>query len=108
MGIRSEKDVIDGVYIKSHRKGREILIAACDCELLGKILEGGRAPFKVDKGFYCGDIMRLVEAIEFIKIGTIVNLVGKRIVEAAIKAKLVHPEGVLYFGKIPHAQIIQI
>lgn len=98
----------EGVYVKSTRRGREILVAVCDAELLGMTLEGGRVPFKVDEGFYRGDLMELGEALEFIKIGTIVNLVGKRIVEAAIEAKFVHPEAVLYFGEVPHAQIIHI
>ena len=40
--------MIEGVYVKSTRHGREILVAACDAELLGRILEGGRIPFKVE------------------------------------------------------------
>ncbi|MFB0543788.1 MAG: DUF424 domain-containing protein [Candidatus Bathyarchaeia archaeon] len=102
------RGVTEGVYVKSTRRGREILIAACDEELLGRTLMGGRVPFKVDEGFYRGDLVELGEALELIKIGTIVNLVGKRIIEAAIGAKLVHPEAVLYFGETPHAQIIHL
>lgn len=98
----------EGFYVKSTRHGREILIAACDEELLGRTLEGGRVPFKVDEGFYRGDLVGLGDALELIKMGTIVNLVGKRIVEAAVGAKLVHPEAVLYFGEVPHAQIIRL
>jgi hypothetical protein len=97
-----------GVYVKSTNHGRETLVACCDAELLGEILEGGRAPFKVSEGFYRGILMEAEEALEFIKRGTIVNLVGQRIVEAAIGAKLVHPEAILYLGKIPHAQIVQL
>ena len=97
-----------GIYVKSTNHGRETLVAACDAELLGKTIEGGRAPFKVSEGFYGGILMEAEEALEFIKRGTIVNLVGQRIVEAAISAKLVHPEAILYLGKVPHAQIVQL
>jgi hypothetical protein len=38
---------------------------------------------------------------------TICNLVGKVIVEAAIECNMVHERAVIYFGDIPHAQIVK-
>lgn len=37
---------------------------------------------------------------------TICNLVGKRIVEAAISRKFVHRRAIIYFGDVPHTQIV--
>jgi hypothetical protein len=96
------------VYVKSTIHNREVLVAACDADLLGKTLEGGRVPFKVSESFYKGELMEVETSLDFIKRGTIVNLVGRKIVEAAIEARLVHPEAVLYIGQIPHAQIVKM
>jgi len=97
-----------GIYVKTTTHGRETLVACCDEELLGRTLEGGQVPFKVSEGFYKGVLVEPDEALEFIKRGTIVNLVGRRIIEAAINARLVHPAAILYLGKVPHAQIVHI
>jgi len=94
------------VYVKSTHRGRETLVAVCDAELLGKTLEGGRVPFKVSEGFYRGVPAELDEALEAMRRATICNLVGKRIVEAAMKKGMVHEAAVIYLGDIPHAQIV--
>lgn len=94
------------VYVKSTRSGKDTLVAVCDAELLGRTLEGGRVPFKVSDSFYKGVPADLVEAIEAMRRATICNLVGKRIVEAAIKNGMVHRAAVIYFGDVPHAQIV--
>jgi len=94
------------VYVRSMRHGRDTIVAVCDAELLGKTLKGGRVPFKVSEAFYKGILAELDEALEAISRATICNLVGKRIVEAAIKNRIVHKAAVIYFGDVPHAQIV--
>lgn len=94
------------VYVKSMRSGKDTLVAICDVELLGKTLEGGRVPFLVSKSFYGGAPADLDEALEAMRRATICNLVGKRIVKAAIEQRMVHEAAVIYFGDIPHAQIV--
>jgi len=39
---------------------------------------------------------------------TIVNMVGKNIVQKAIEKGYVHPEAVLNIEGVPHAQIVKI
>ena len=73
------------VYVRTMRQGRDTLVAVCDAELLGKTLEGGRAPFCVSERFYKGTLGEIEEAIEAMSKATICNIVGKRIVEAAIE-----------------------
>jgi len=96
------------VYVRTIRSGRDTLVAICDAELLGKTLEGGRAPFTVTERFYKGILCDLAEAIEAMGKATIVNMVGKRIVEAAIECSLVQEAAVIYFGDVPHAQIVHL
>jgi hypothetical protein len=96
------------VYLRSTRHGKDTLVAVCDYELLGRTLEGGKVPFKVSEGFYGGVPSAVEEAIEAMRRATICNLVGKRIVEAAIRCKMVHEKAVIYLGDVPHAQIVRL
>ena len=96
------------VYVKTVIHGKDIVVAVCDEEILGKTLEGGRVPFKVSKGFYKGILGDVDEAIEAMKQASICNLIGKKIVEAAIDCNMVHERAVIYFGDIPHAQIVKL
>lgn len=95
------------VYVKTIIHGKDRVVAVCDEEILGKTLEGGRVPFKVSEGFYKGTLGDVDEAIAAMKQATICNLVGKKIVEAAIECNMVHERAVIYFGEIPHAQIVK-
>ena len=85
-----------------------MVVAVCDADILGKTLEGGNVPFKVSEGFYKSTLGDVEEAIEAMKQGTICNIVGKSIVEAAIGRKLIHERAVIYFGDVPHAQIVKL
>ena len=96
------------VYVKSVRRGRDTVVAVCDEDILGKTLEGGRVPFTVSEGFYKGVLGEVEEALDAMKQATICNLVGKNIVEAAIERKMVHERAVIYFGDVPHAQVVKL
>jgi hypothetical protein len=90
------------------RRGKDTVVAVCDEELLGVTLEGGKVPFTVNEGFYRGILGDVEEALETMRHATICNLVGKRIVEAAIRRRMVHERAVIYFGDVPHAQIVKL
>jgi hypothetical protein len=96
------------VYVKSTRQGRDTIVAVCDEEILGKTLKGAKVPFTVHEGFYKGTLGEVEEALGAMRQATICNLVGKTIVEAAINCKMVHERAVIYFGNIPHAQIVKL
>jgi hypothetical protein len=96
------------VYLRTSRHGRDTLVAVCDAELLGQTLLGGRVPFKVNEEFYKGVPGSVEEAVEAMRRATICNLVGKRVVEAAIEGRLVHRKAVIYLGDVPHAQIVRL
>ena len=96
------------VYVKTVTQGRDRLVAVCDEEILGKTLEGGKVPFKVSEGFYKGTLGDVDEAIAAMKQATICNLIGKKIVEAAVECNMVHERAIIYFGDVPHAQIVKL
>ncbi len=96
------------VYVKLSKVGRNVLLAICDSEILGKTLREGKIVFKVKEEFYNGGRVSIEEAVEMIENSTIVNMVGKCCVEKAIKKGYVHPEAVLNIEGVPHAQIVKL
>ena len=96
------------VSINIIKQGRHVLVAACDLNLLGKTLKFGKINFEVRRNFYGGSIVNVEEAVNLIKQGTSVNLVGPDIVKRVIEAGLIHPQAVLDISGIPHAQIMKM
>ncbi|MDH5450220.1 MAG: DUF424 family protein [Candidatus Bathyarchaeota archaeon] len=96
------------VYINIRKWGRCILLATCDAELLGKNLREGEIVFEIREDFYKGSKVSVEEAITLMRQSTIVNMVGKKIVEKAIEKGLIHPEATLKISGIPHAQIVRM
>ncbi len=88
--------------------GRNVLLAICDSELLGKTLREGKIVFQVKEDFYKGAKVDVDEAICLIENSTIVNMVGKNVVKKAIERGYVHPEAVLKIEGVPHAQIVKL
>jgi hypothetical protein len=88
--------------------GRNVLLAMCDAEILGKTLCEGRIVFHVKEEFYKGVRVSIEEAIAMIENSTIVNMIGQNVVQKAIEKGYVHPEAVLNIEGVPHAQIVKI
>lgn len=86
----------------------EKVVSVCDEELMGRTLidEKRRIKIRIDEPFYGGDLVELDEAIEAIMSSTQANLMGNRIVEAAIERGLAIREGVIEVGGVKHTQII--
>lgn len=95
-------------YMNLRKIGNNVLLAICDAEVLGKILREGKIVFHVKEEFYGGVKVNVEEAVAMIKNSTIVNMVGKNVVEKAIGEGYVHPEAVIIIEGVPHAQIVKI
>ncbi len=96
------------VFVNLKQVGKNVLLAICDCEVLGKTLREGKIVFQVKEEFYKGGRVTIEEAISMIENSTIVNMVGKNCVEKAIQKGYVHPEAVLNIEGVPHAQIVKL
>ena len=96
------------VYVNLKKVGANVLLAVCDCDLLGKTLREGKIVFKIKNEFYNGRKATVDEAMDMIYNSTIVNLVGKTCVEEAIAKGYVHPDAILKIQGIPHAQILKL
>lgn len=96
------------VYVNLKKVGRNVLLAICDSELLGRTLREGKIVFHVKDEFYNGGKVTVEEAVGMIENSTIVNMVGKCCVESAIAKGYVHPDAVLNIEGVPHAQIVKL
>jgi hypothetical protein len=96
------------VYMNLRKIGNNVLLAMCDAEILGKTLREGKIVFRVKEEFYEGPRVSIEDAMSLIANSTIVNMIGKNVVEKAIEEGYVHPEAVLNIDGVPHAQIVRI
>jgi len=90
--------------IHVHEKDR--ILAACDQEILGMTFRGNGAKIKVSEHFYGGEAVSEEVFIERTKSVTIMNLVGNRVVDTAIKAGLISDQNVMIIGEVKHAQMV--
>ena len=93
-----------GVYVKWYDHGRDMLLAACDEELLGKELDG----FTVSKRFYGGELVSEEEFGRRLGECTIANLAGQRVINIAKRKGVVREEGIRLFSGVPHAQAVRM
>jgi hypothetical protein len=96
------------ISIKIYKQGNDILIGACDQDLVGKKFVDGKFQINVTKEFYGGRIISIETLIQYLKEATIANLVGKNAVDCAIKIGLIDPNCVLKIKGIPHAQMVRM
>lgn len=98
------------MYLKVHQSQKGAIVAACDEELIGKVLEDKDAYMDLGKhrGFYAGRVCGKEELKEALGNFISANLVGKGPVEAAIEMGLAGKGDVRYIKKIPYIQIYRI
>jgi len=96
------------ISIKKYNQGNDLLIGACDEELIGKKFEDGQLQIDVSKSFYDGERVSSEVLKKFLEEATIANLVGEKTVKCAIDIGLVDPDCVLKIKGIPHAQMVRM
>lgn len=96
------------VYMRVSETHDHYVVAMCDKPLLGKTLKEGQIKFKVSEEFYGGELVDPKTCLNHLEKATIGNMVGKKAVQTAIKAGLVHEQAVLYIEGHPHAQWVKL
>ena len=96
------------VYVKTVKTATEILVAACDADIVGKTFEEDELQLEVNHDFYCGNAVSLEECDQFFGEATILNLVGENVVNKAITLGLVNARNVLRIGGTLHAQMVRL
>src|SRR5512137_2849 len=93
------------VYLNVKKMGENVVLAICDCDIIGRTLREGKIVFHVKDEFYKGRKATAEEAVGLINNSNIVNLVGKICVEKAIAKGYVHPDAVLKIQGIHNSHI---
>jgi len=96
------------IYVKIYRVQGEVLLAACDEELLGKTFREGELKLEVKERFYRGELVEESELGRLLDGATIANLTGERCVGRAIELGLVEEDRVLRVDGVPHAQMARL
>ena len=96
------------VHLRVIHDKRRVLVAACDAGLLGETFRQGRMKLEVNPQFYGGALCTIEKAMEALVEADVANLVGETTIKAAVDKGLVDPEAVIYFGAVPHVQIVRL
>ncbi len=99
-------------YLRVRQTQKEYLVTVCDKELLGKTLCEGELELCVNDRFFGGDLVPLEKCLEHMKIATSFNLIGKKIVDAAVENRMVNELAVMWIncrdhGKVGHVMLIR-
>ncbi len=99
--MQSEKKI----YVKIHRSNGEVIVAACDAELLGVVLAdpSRKIKFHVDPSYFKGELKTPEELLLDLENASSANLVGDTTVSTAIKSGFIHVDSVLVVNNIPIA-----
>jgi len=102
--------VDDGVVMRVHRVRAEVVVAACDADLLGRDLRVGveGRTVKVTAQFYGERRVSREELLFALERATIANLLGERVLRLAVEGGFVTPEGTGTLGGVPHAEIFSM
>lgn len=92
--------------VRNYQQGGQVLLAACDPELLDTNHSEGRFRLDVPSGFYDG--LRVDEdgLRSYLGSCTVANLVGPRTVDVAVAMGLVDTAHVKTVDGVPHAQMM--
>ena len=97
------------ISAKLHQRGGELLLAACDTDLLGKTLKlKNGAEIKIMEGFYKDKIVSKEELVTLAKDCTTANFFGQETITALIKAGILTENGVIIFNDVPHSQLYKV
>jgi len=98
------------MYLKVHNTKYGKIVAACDAELIGTVLEEGKIclDLKAHKDFYVGKKATAGEIKAALQDFSSVNLVGKKVVGIAADAGIVEERYIKYIKGIPYIQIYRI
>jgi len=96
------------MYLKIYKNGGNVLVAACDKEVLGKDLKHGKAEVEISRTFDEGECVSEEELQKALQGAMTANLFGEKTIKCAIKCGFIDPDSVIMIDCVPHAQIFRI
>jgi uncharacterized protein len=98
------------VYLRIHQGGGGRIVAVCDEDLIGRVLEDGATFMDLDRyrGFYVGSKAGAEAVKEALRAFSSANIVGKEAVGVALSMGIAGKEDVMYIKRTPYIQIYRI
>lgn len=96
------------MLVKIHKKENRTIIAVCDKDLIGKLLEENGKQLDLRGEFYKGEELTTEEIGDLVRNADGVNLVGQEAVNLGLQEGVIEKENIITVKGIPHAQAILI
>ena len=102
--------MVFAMYMRIHETPKGKIVAACDKELLGTVLDDGKAILDLltHKEFYKGNPANAARLKDELKRFNSANLVGEKAVRVALELELVEEDAIIYINRIPHIQLYRL
>ena len=97
-----------GITMKIQHIQGEVLLAAADSELVNRDIREGKLHLRIVPEFYGETRVSDETFLSSMGLCTIANLVGKHVVDLAIRNSFVDRENIIYIGRVPHAQFAKL
>lgn len=98
------------MYLKIHQNPNGKVVAVCDRELIGKVIEEGQRCLDLERyrSFYVGEISDREKVEGSLREFQSANLVGQRCVRIAVDMGLAEEDDIMYIKETPYIQIYKI
>jgi len=98
------------MYLKIHEGEGKRVIAVCDKDLIGKVLEDGKKFMDLDRyrDFYVGEHADEESVGAALGDFSSANLVGEKAITVAVSKGIVNKDDVMYIKETPYIQIYNI
>jgi hypothetical protein len=95
------------ITVKMYRSRDDVVVAACDKDLLGKVFYEGELKLEVLPAFYQGEDADAEMLISRLKMASIANLVGEKVCQIAADGGYIEMDCVMRIDGVPHAQMVR-
>ena len=96
------------ITVRVHRSRGELVVAACDKELIGRTLREGQLKLEISESFYQGEDADEEILVNRLSLATVANLVGRKTISIAAKHQFIDDSNVLTIEGVPHAQMVRM
>ncbi len=84
-----------------------MMVNICDQELIGTKVSEGKLEVKITKGYFGQQVVSEEEAVDLLSSCSVANLVGKRIVDKAVRMKLASSLSVRTISDVPFLMVFK-
>ena len=96
------------MYVRIHVHSDDVILAACDEDILGMTFRGDGMKITVTESFYKGESLEREAFVERMKSVSVMNLVWNEVVRIASEEGYVSPGSIVEIGGVKHAQVVMM